>query len=139
LHGFLAYLVKCMVQGTPYQVFGYKGKQVRDNIHSYDLINAFWSFYQRPRAGEVYNMGGSRHSNCSMLEAIALCEEIGGRRLEMSYSEQSRKGDHIWWISDVRKFQAHYPEWGYRFTLRDILEQLFESQIARTKERKVYA
>ena len=139
LHGFLAYLVKCAVHRTPYQVFGYQGKQVRDNIHSNDLINAFWHFFQNPRAGEVYNMGGSRHSNCSMLEAIALCEEIGGNRLEWSYSEQNRKGDHIWWISDVSKFRSHYPAWEYHFTLRDTLEQLFQSSIARQRNAGVYA
>jgi len=138
LHGFLAYLVKCAVQRTPYQVFGYKGKQVRDNIHSNDLISAFWHFFRNPRAGEVYNMGGSRHSNCSMLEAIALCGEISGSPLQWNYSEQNRKGDHIWWISDVNKFRTHYPGWEYRFTLRDILEQLFESYSARpTKEAEV--
>ena len=139
LHGFLAYLVKCVVQGTPYRVFGYHGKQVRDNIHSYDLINAFWHFYLNPRVGEVYNIGGSRHSNCSILEAIALCEEIAGKRLKWSYAEQNRKGDHIWWISDVRKFRAHYPSWGYRFTLSETIEQLFDSCVARAQNSEVYA
>ena len=124
LHGFLAYLMKCTVQGLPYRVFGYKGKQVRDNIHSHDLVEAFWQFYQAPRAGEVYNIGGSRHSNCSMLEAIDLCEEISGRKLNWSYVEDNRIGDHIWWISDVRKFQGHYPAWNYRYNLRGILEEI---------------
>jgi CDP-paratose 2-epimerase len=127
LHGFLAYLMKCIVQGLPYKVFGYKGKQVRDNIHSYDLVEAFWRFYQAPRVGEVYNMGGSRHSNCSMLEAIDLCEEISGRKLNWNYVEDNRIGDHIWWISDVRKFQNHYPGWNYRYNLRGILEEIHQA------------
>jgi CDP-paratose 2-epimerase len=111
LHGFLAYLMKCTVTGTPYTVLGYRGKQVRDNIHSADLIRAFEQFYRAPRPGEVYNMGGGRFSNCSMLEAIRCCEEIAGRPLRWSYSETNRIGDHIWWISDVSKFSSHYPGW----------------------------
>ena len=125
LHGFLAYLMKCVLTGQPYTVFGYKGKQVRDNIHSYDLVNAFYHFYQNPRLGEVYNMGGSRHANCSMLEAIALCEDLAGKKLNWTYSETNRSGDHVWWISDVRKFQTHYPEWQYRYDLRMTLEEIY--------------
>ena len=124
LHGFLAYLMKCTVTGRPYRVFGYKGKQVRDNIHSHDLVETFWHFYKAPRSGEVYNMGGSRHSNCSMLEAIELCEQISGRKLPWSYEETNRIGDHIWWISDVRKFQGHFPNWQFRYGLREILEEI---------------
>jgi CDP-paratose 2-epimerase len=124
LHGFLAYLVKCAVERKPYRVFGYRGKQVRDNIHSADLVEAFWQFFQNPRVAEVYNIGGSRHSNCSMLEAIALAEEVAGQKLDWSYVEDHRVGDHIWWISDVRKFQSHYPAWRYRFSLRDIFDQI---------------
>jgi len=124
LHGFLAYLMKCTVDGLPYRVFGYKGKQVRDNIHSYDLVEAFWQFFRAPRMAEVYNMGGSRHANCSMLEAIELCEKISGRKLNWTYAEDNRIGDHIWWISDVRKFQSHYPAWNYRYDLRGILEEI---------------
>jgi CDP-paratose 2-epimerase len=124
LHGFLSYLMICTVTGRPYRVFGYKGKQVRDNIHSFDLVEAFAAFIEKPRAGEVYNIGGSRHSNCSMLEAINLCEEISGRRLTWSYEEDNRIGDHIWWISDVRKFQEHYPQWKFRYGLREILEEI---------------
>ena len=139
LHGFLAYLVRCVVNRIPYQVFGHKGKQVRDNIHSYDLVSAFWHFFQSPRAGEVYNIGGGRHSNCSMLEAIALCEEIDGRRLQWSYTEQNRLGDHVWWISDVSKFRSHYPAWDYRYSLRETVQQLFESQIARPQNAEVCA
>lgn len=125
LHGFLAYLMKCTALGNPYRVFGYGGKQVRDNIHSHDLVEAFWQFFQAPRSGEVYNMGGSRHSNCSMLEAIDLCQEISGRKLEWTYLEDNRIGDHIWWISDVRKFQQHYPNWKYRYDLKGILGEIY--------------
>jgi CDP-paratose 2-epimerase len=139
LHGFLAYLVKCAVNRIPYQVFGYGGKQVRDNIHSYDLVSAFWHFFQSPRAGEVYNIGGGRHSNCSVLEAIAVCEEIDGRCMQWSYNDQNRIGDHVWWISDVSKFRSQYPEWDYRFSLRETVQQLFESQIARPKNAEVFA
>ncbi|HEX8296132.1 MAG TPA: NAD-dependent epimerase/dehydratase family protein [Chthoniobacteraceae bacterium] len=124
LHGFLAYLMRCTVEEKPYRVFGYRGKQVRDNIHSHDLVEAFWQFFRAPRSAEVYNLGGSRHSNCSMLEAIDLCQEISGRKLDWTYVEDNRVGDHIWWISDVRKFQAHYPEWKYRYGLREILEEI---------------
>src|SRR6267143_1381010 len=124
LHGFLSYLVICTVTGRPYRVFGYKGKQVRDNIHSFDLVEAFAEFIRAPRAGEVYNIGGSRHSNCSMLEAIALCEEISGRKLTWSYEGTNRIGDHIWWISDVGKFQRHYLTWEFRYSLRQILEEI---------------
>jgi CDP-paratose 2-epimerase len=131
LHGFLAYLMKCTLTGEPYTIFGYRGKQVRDNIHSYDLVNAFYHFYQNPRAGEVYNLGGSRHSNCSMLEAIALCEAISGKKLNYTYTEDNRSGDHIWYISDVRKFQSHYPGWQYRYDLNAILKEIHTAQIAR--------
>jgi CDP-paratose 2-epimerase len=125
LHGFLSYLMKCTMMGTPYQVFGYNGKQVRDNIHSYDLINAFYHFYQSPKIGEVYNMGGSRYSNCSMLEAIQHCELIVEKKLDWTYCESNRIGDHIWWISDVSKFKAHYPGWDLTYTVPDILKEMF--------------
>src|SRR5438477_2864354 len=127
LHGFLAYLMKCCVIGRPYRVFGYKGKQVRDNIHSFDLVETFAAFIDKPGVAEVYNMGGGRFCNCSMLEAISLCEEISGRKLNWHYEETNRIGDHIWWISDVRKFQSHYPQWKFRFGLREILEQIFHA------------
>lgn len=127
LHGFLAYLVKCVVTGQPYRVFGYQGKQVRDNIHSYDLVSAFWAFFQNPRPGEVYNIGGSRHSNCSMLEAIDHTERLAGRKLEWSYLEQARAGDHIFWVSDVRKFQSHFPEWRFRYDLDGLLREMVEA------------
>jgi CDP-paratose 2-epimerase len=127
LHGFLSYLMICTMRGRPYRVLGYKGKQVRDNIHSFDLVEAFVEFIRAPRSGEVYNIGGSRHSNCSMLEAIALCEEITERKLTWSYEETNRIGDHIWWIGDVRKFQRHYPAWKFRYSLREILEEIHHS------------
>ncbi|QZZ21445.1 NAD-dependent epimerase/dehydratase family protein [Leptothermofonsia sichuanensis E412] len=131
LHGFLAYLMRCTICSEPYTIFGYKGKQVRDNIHSFDLVNAFYHFYQNPRSGEVYNMGGSRHSNCSMLEAIAICETLAGKKLQYSYAENNRSGDHIWYISDVRKFQSHYPEWKYEYNLDMILQDIYHAQVAR--------
>ncbi|HAM37847.1 MAG: NAD-dependent epimerase [Elusimicrobia bacterium RIFOXYD2_FULL_34_15] len=125
LHGFLAYLMKCAISGEKYSVFGYKGKQVRDNIHSYDFVNMFWNFYQKPRMGEVYNAGGGRHSNCSMIEAIKMCEEITGKKMNWSYNETNRIGDHIWWISDVRKFKSHYPDWNYIFNIKEILVEIY--------------
>jgi CDP-paratose 2-epimerase len=127
LHGFLAYLVKCVVTGKPYTVFGYKGKQVRDNIHSSDLVDAFWTFHQMPRPGAVYNMGGSRHSNCSMLEAIDVLQEMTGRELQYSVSDQARAGDHIWYISDVRAFQYDYPNWTYKYDLNLILREMVDA------------
>lgn len=134
LHGFLAYLVKCAVTGTPYTVLGYNGRQVRDNIHSADLIAAFDSFYRTPRCGEVYNIGGSRVSNCSLLEAIEVCEELTGRPMNWSYSEVNRTGDHIWWISDVGKFSEHYPDWQLRYDIRRILREIFEANVERWSE-----
>ena len=101
--------MKCTVTGAPYTVFGYKGKQVRDNIHCLDLVDAFDHVFRAPRCGEVYNAGGTRFSNCSMLEAIELCEAIAGRTLDWTYSEANRVGDHIWYISDMAKFRSHYP------------------------------
>jgi CDP-paratose 2-epimerase len=133
LHGFLAYLVKCAVTGTPYTIFGYKGKQVRDNIHSLDLVNMFWNFYQNPRPGEVYNAGGSRFSNCSMIEAINLCEQMTGKKMNVTYKEENRIGDHIWYISDVKKFKSHYPGWNYQYTLKDIVEQIYKALSVREK------
>jgi len=127
LHGFLAYLMKCTVSGLPYRIYGYKGKQVRDNIHSYDLVNAFWEFFQAPRSGEVYNIGGGRHASCSMLEAIEACEKISGRRLDWTYVDGNRIGDHIWWISSVARFQSHYPTWRYRYDLQAILHEIHDA------------
>ena len=131
LHGFLSYLMKCAITGDQYTVFGYKGKQVRDNIHSYDLVNMFWHFYENPREGAVYNAGGGRHSNCSMLEAIALCEQITGNKMNYTYTGDNRIGDHIWWISDVSRFKSHYPDWNWKYDLTDILTQIFEATVSR--------
>jgi CDP-paratose 2-epimerase len=131
LHGFLAYLMKCVVVGTPYTIFGYKGKQVRDNIHSTDLVDAFFHFFQDPRSGEVYNMGGSRYSNCSMLEAISLCEEIAERKLDSRYVETNRVGDHIWYISDIGKFRSHYPAWEQQYDLRGLLNDIYDKNVER--------
>jgi CDP-paratose 2-epimerase len=131
LHGFLSYLMKCTMTGKPYQIYGYKGKQVRDNIHSYDLVNAFYHFYQAPRVAEVYNIGGSRFSNCSMLEAIQDCEAIAEKKLNWEYVESNRIGDHIWWISDVQKFKNHYPDWQLTYSVKDILKEIFTQNVAR--------
>lgn len=131
LHGFLSYLMKCAITGDHYTVFGYKGKQVRDNIHAWDLVNMFWHFYQNPRQGEAYNAGGGRHSNCSMKEAIAMCESITGKPMNYSYTDDNRIGDHIWWISDVTKFKQHYPAWDWKYNLNDILVQIHDSMSAR--------
>ncbi|KJU86097.1 nucleoside-diphosphate-sugar epimerase [Candidatus Magnetobacterium bavaricum] len=124
LHGFLSYLMRCAIVKEPYTIFGYKGKQVRDNIHCHDLVNMFWHFYQRPRIAAVYNAGGSRHSNCSILEAIAICERLTGNKMRYSYVEGNRIGDHIWWISDVSKFKTHYPQWDFKHDLVGILSEI---------------
>src|SRR5271154_5499446 len=131
LHGFLAYLMRCTVTGRPYTVFGYHGKQVRDNIHSADLINCFHEFFKNPRSAEVYNIGGGRFSNASMMESIRICEEVAGRKLNHTYKEDNRTGDHIWWISDTSKFSGHYPEWKQKYDVRAILQQIFENSCDR--------
>ena len=127
LHGFLSYLMKCTITGNHYSIFGYKGKQVRDNIHSYDLVNMFWHYYQNPRSGEVYNAGGSRHANCSMLEAIEICEKISGNKLDFSYKEDNRIGDHIWYVSNVNKFKLHFPNWDYKYDLEQTLVEMYDA------------
>jgi CDP-paratose 2-epimerase len=124
LHGFLAFLMKCAMTGTPYKVFGYQGKQVRDNLHSADLIRAFDLFFEQPGSARVYNIGGGRFSNCSMLEAIRLCEKISGRDLKWDYEPASRLGDHIWWISDIGKFQSHYPQYKLSYDVEAILREM---------------
>ncbi len=134
LHGFMAYLMKCVVSGKPYTVFGYKGKQVRDNIHSTDMIAAFDCFFRNPRVGEVYNIGGSRFSNCSMLEAIEICERIAVAELAWEYSETNRIGDHIWWISDVSKFRNHFPEWRLTHDVESICREIYEANVERWME-----
>ena len=129
LHGFLAYLVICAVSGKPYTIFGYKGKQVRDNIHSADLIRAFWLFYQKPRIGEVYNIGGSRHSNISVLEAIEKIKQLSGCAVDFTVSDKARSGDHIWYVSDIRKFRNHYPDFEYQYDMDQILEEIIEAAV----------
>ncbi len=124
LHGFLSYLVKCIATGKKYTIFGYKGKQVRDNIHSYDLVNMFWHFHKKPRMGEVYNAGGSRNSNISMLEAVKKIEKILNKKAVYEYIETNRSGDHIWYISDVSKFKKHYPTWEYKYNIDSILSEM---------------
>lgn len=124
LHGFLAYLVKCIATGTKYTILGYKGKQVRDNIHSSDLVNAFYHVYLKPRQGEVYNMGGSRYSNVSMVEAIEKIEKILSKKAVTEYVEENRIGDHIWYISDVSKFKKHYPNWNFKYDIDEILSDI---------------
>lgn len=131
LHGFLAYVMQCTMSGTPYRVFGYKGKQVRDAIHSSDLINCFEAVYRNPRSAEVYNIGGGRHSNCSVREAIAMCEDITGKQLDHTYVEDNRIGDHIWWIGSNARFQDHYPEWSLKYNVRMILDEMFDANTER--------
>jgi len=130
LHGFLAYLMKCCLTEREYTIFGYKGKQVRDNIHSKDLINAFYSFYHNPRSAEVYNIGGGRDNNCSILEAIGMCEKISGKKLTYVYSDQARSGDHIWYISSLKKFKRDYPLWQQAYTLDKTLEDIHNGLVS---------
>lgn len=127
LHGFLSYLMKCAITGDHYTIFGYNGKQVRDNIHAWDLVNMFWHFYNSPRKGEVYNAGGGRFANCSMKEAILICENITGNKMNYSYSDSNRIGDHIWYISNLNKFKSHFPEWDWKYSLENTMEQIFEA------------
>lgn len=124
LHGFLAYLVRCIATGNKYTIFGYKGKQVRDNIHSSDLVNAFYEVYKNPRQGEAYNMGGSRYSNFSILEAIGQIEDLLKKKAHVAYVDKNRIGDHMWYISDVSKFKLHYPNWDFEVSPQEILEDL---------------
>jgi CDP-paratose 2-epimerase len=129
LHGFLAYLMKCAVTGAPYTIFGYGGKQVRDNIHASDVVRAFAAFHASPRSAAVYNLGGGRDSNVSMIEAIGMCEDIVGRKLDYTLSEQARVGDHRWWISDLTGFRADYPEWQLTFGIEDVLRDIYEHNV----------
>jgi CDP-paratose 2-epimerase len=131
LHGFLAYLMKCTVAGTPYTVYGYGGKQVRDNIHSADLVDAALEFHRAPRPASVFNMGGGRESNCSMLEAIEACERISGKQLDWELGDEARIGDHRWWISDLRPFQEAYPAWSLRHDLEAIMVEIHEANAER--------
>jgi len=131
LHGFLAYLMKCAATGHCYTIFGYQGKQVRDNIHCADLIAAFDAFFKAPRVAEVYNIGGGRASHCSMLEAITLCREITGRSFPYTYCDQHRSGDHIWYVSDLSKFKQHYPDWTITHAVPEILQEIYEANLER--------
>jgi CDP-paratose 2-epimerase len=131
LHGFLSYLMRCTMTGDPYTVFGYGGKQVRDNIHAADLVAAFEAFHRAPRPAAVYNIGGGRQSNCSMIEAIELCQEIAGRELSWSLGEENRIGDHRWWISDLTAFKREHPGWDIRYDVRDILGQIHDRNAER--------
>jgi len=131
LHGFLAYLMRCVVTGTPYTVFGYGGKQVRDNIHCDDVVAAFAAFHARPRPAAVYNLGGGRASNCSMLEAILASEQIAGRSLEWTLSQHARTGDHRWWISDLRAFEADYPGWTLTYDVPVMLREIYDANVER--------
>ena len=131
LHGFLSYLMRCTVTGERYTVFGYGGRQVRDNIHSADLVRAFDAFRRAPRTAAVYNIGGGRHSNCSMLEAIKLCEQIAGRSLDWTPSDRARMGDHRWWISDLGEFQRDYPDWKQAYDLPGILREMHHQNAER--------
>jgi len=127
IHGFLSYLVNCAVANKRYTIYGYKGKQVRDNIHSYDLVNAFWHFFQNPeKDNPVYNLGGGREINCSILEAIDIIEEFTGERMNTDYSETHRIGDPIWLIGDIRKFQNDFPEWKFQYDLKSMIKEMIE-------------
>ena len=126
LHGFLSYLVKISLSKKKYSLIGYKGKQVRDNLHSYDLVNAFWEFFKNPTKGEVYNMGGGRYSNCSIIEALDLVENISNIKIKREVIQKPRVGDHIWYISDLSKFKKHYPNWKQKYNTQKIIEELVD-------------
>jgi CDP-paratose 2-epimerase len=134
LHGFLSYLMRCTMTGEPYTVFGYGGKQVRDNLHAADLVAAFQAFHGAPSTGAVYNIGGGRESNCSMLEAIGMCQEIAGRELSWSLGEEPRVGDHRWWVSDLEPFKGDYPGWGIMRDVEAILAEICERNSERWME-----
>jgi len=140
LHGFLSYLIKCMVNDKPYTIFGYKGKQVRDNIHSWDLVNMFWHYHKNPKPGEVYNAGGGRNNSTSILEAIDSVNELRkGDDLEpwtnYTLSDQARSGDHQWYISDLNKFKSHYPEWDITISLNETIRQIYEAERKKVHDR----
>ena len=133
LHGFLSYLIKCMVTGKDYTIFGYKGKQVRDNIHSWDLVNMFWNYHQNPKPGEVYNAGGGRNNSTSILEAIDYVNELRKHDdlepwTNYTVSDQARSGDHQWYISDLSKFKNHYPEWDITISLEETIQQIYNAE-----------
>lgn len=132
LHGFLSYLTKCNLSKKEYHIFGYKGKQVRDNIHSFDVANFIWYFSQDPRRGEVYNIGGGKDNSCSILEAFDLAEKFSGVKMKYSYSDDNRIGDHICYYSDLSKIQGHFPQWKITKSLDDIFKESFASWSKRT-------
>ena len=127
LHGFLSYLVKVSLSKKRYSLIGYKGKQVRDNLHSQDLVNCFWEFFKKPTRGEVYNMGGGRYSNCSIIEALNLVEDIAKIKIRRKYIKTARVGDHIWYISNLSKFKKHYPNWKQKYNTKKIIKELVET------------
>ncbi len=129
LHGFLAYLMRCVMEGRIYNLYGYKGKMVRDAIHSHDVLRAFEAFYRNPRQGEVYNLGGGRFANVSHIEAFALAEKITGKPAKVNYQEQNRLGDHQWYISDMKKFRKHYPEWAPSYDIPAIMTEIYEANV----------
>ena len=131
LHGFLSYLIKCNLEERHYKIFGYKGKQVRDNIHSEDVAGLMFEFYKRPRSGEVYNLGGGKANSCSILEAFQMTEQITGKPFHYTYLEQNRAGDHICYYSDLRKIKKHFPDWAITRPLRSIVQEIAESWSAR--------
>ena len=127
LHGFLSYLVKITLSQKKYNLIGYKGKQVRDNLHSYDLVNCFWEFYKKPKSGEVYNIGGGRFSNCSIIEALEEVENITKIKIKKNIIKNNRVGDHIWYISNTKKFKKHYPNWKQKYNTKKIIQELIEN------------
>ena len=130
LHGFLSYLIKCNLEEKTYTIFGYKGKQVRDNIHSYDVARFIEAFIESPRVAEVYNLGGGKENTVSILEAFKLIEEISGKPMHYQYSENARIGDHICYYSDLRKMKAHYPQWDITLNIRDVFEDIYQRYLA---------
>ena len=129
LHGFLSYLVKSSLSKKKYTIIGYKGKQVRDNLHSFDLVNCFWEFYKKPKKGEVYNIGGGRYSNCSVVEALNLVEKLTNIKIQRQIIKTPRVGDHIWYVSNLSKFKKDYPGWKQKYNTKKILKELIEYQI----------
>jgi len=127
LHGFLSYLVKIGLSKKKYSLIGHKGKQVRDNLHSHDLVNCFWEFFKKPKYGEIYNIGGGRFSNCSILEALEMVEETSNIRIKKKLIKKNRVGDHIWYVTNTKKFKEHYPEWKQKYNTKKIIEELISN------------
>ena len=133
LHGFLSYLIKCIINKKKYKIFGYKGKQVRDNIHSSDLINCFWHYYQNPTQGEIYNIGGGRENSCSIIEVLNFFEKEYNFKIPVEFFDDNRTGDHIWWITDYSKFSKDFPKWKIRYKLDKILKNIASHEIEKSK------